>query len=49
MKFWLKQRLMRKKLSYADCLGYIIALREKIEFFTGEDDFKGLHNVEFVK
>ena len=49
MKFRLKHRLMKKKFSYADCLGYIISLKEKIKFLTGDDGFRNLPNVEFVK
>jgi len=47
MKFRLKHK--EKKLSYADCLGYVIALRLKIKFLTGDEDFRNLNNVEFLK
>lgn len=49
MKFRLKHRIRNKKLSYSDCLGYIIALKENAKFLTGDVDFKGLPNVEFVR
>lgn len=49
MKFRLKHRQMKKKFSYADCLGYIISLKEKIKFLTGDKQFKDFPNVEFVK
>ncbi len=49
MKFRLKHRLMKIKFSYADCLGYIVSLKEKIKFLTGDEGFKNLPNVEFVK
>ena len=39
----------RKKLSYADCIGYITALRNNMRFLTGDKEFKGMKNVEFVK
>jgi len=44
-------RLFYKKrdLSYADCLGYIIAKDLGIRFLTGDNQFKDLSNVEFVK
>jgi len=44
MKFKLKH-----KISYADCIGYTIALRKGIKFLTGDEDFKRIKNVEFVK
>ena len=52
---WIKDacefRLKYKKrdLSYADCLGYIIAENFGIKFLTGDNQFKDLPNVEFVK
>lgn len=39
----------KRKLSYADCIGYIIAKNMGFKFFTGEDFFENLENVEFVK
>src|SRR3989344_5020919 len=39
----------RKDVSYADCLGYIIAQELKIKFLTGDHQFEDLPNVEFVK
>ncbi len=47
MKFRLENK--EKKLSYADCLGYIMAKRLKIKFLTGDEGFRNLSNVEFVK
>ena len=38
-----------KELSYVDCIGYIIAKNMKIKFLTGDNDFKNINNVEFVK
>lgn len=40
---------LKLKLSYADCIGYITALKNKIKFVTGDDGFEKLDNVEFVK
>ena len=37
------------KPSFADCIGYITALRFGIKFLTGDNAFKNLDNVEFVK
>ena len=47
MKFRLKNK--KKGFSYTDCIGYIFALENKLKFLTGDDAFKGLENVEFVK
>jgi len=40
---------IKEKLSYIDCLGYIIALRNKIKFLTGDEKFRDMKNAEFVK
>lgn len=40
---------IKKKLSYIDCLGYAIAYNRKMKFLTGDKEFKGMKNVEFVK
>ena len=44
-------RLLHKKnnLSYADCLGYHLALEKGIKFLTGDIQFKNFPHVEFVK
>ena len=39
----------KRELSYADCLGYIIAKELNIKFLTGDKEFEDLPNVEFVK
>ena len=39
----------RRELSYADCVNYIAAKGLRIKLLTGDSDFKGLDNVEFVK
>ena len=39
----------KKSLSYADCIGYIFALENKLKFLTGDDAFRGMENVEFAK
>lgn len=38
-----------KNLSYVDCVGYIIARSRNINFLTGDKEFEGMDNVEFVK
>ncbi|MBI2631650.1 PIN domain-containing protein [Candidatus Pacearchaeota archaeon] len=42
-------KIKHKDLSIPDAIGYIVALRLEIRFLTGDDDFKDLENVEFVK
>lgn len=37
------------KLSYIDCIGYMLAKRLNIKFLTGDKAFENLENVEFVK
>ena len=38
-----------KKLSYVDCIGYVIAKANNLRFLTGDRQFEGMPNVEFVK
>ncbi len=38
-----------KKLSYIDCIGYILAKEQGIKFLTGDEGFRSMDNVEFVK
>lgn len=47
MKFKLLNQ--RKRMSYADCIGYCTALRNNAVFLTGDSAFQGLEGVEFVK
>ena len=44
-------KLTRKNqnLSYTDCIGYSYALKNGMKFLTGDRQFKGIDNVEFVK
>lgn len=46
-----RSRMLKKKksLSYADCINYSISSQLKIKLLTGDEDFKGMQNVEFVK
>ena len=39
----------KRRLSYADCIGYIYALKNDLVFLTGDKEVKGMKNVEFVK
>lgn len=38
-----------KKLSYADCVNYVSAKKLGVKLLTGDEDFAGMENVEFVK
>ena len=39
----------KRKLSYVDCIGYVISRKMNIKFLTGDKEFKNMENVEFVK
>ena len=45
----LKALFKERKLSYVDCVGYIIAKARGVKFLTGDRQFKDLENVEYVK
>lgn len=45
----MKFRVENKDFSYADCIGYILAKKNGVKFLTGDNQFKDLPNVEFVK
>ncbi len=47
MEFRLKWK--DRKVSITDCVGYIMAKKLGIKFLTGDKEFEGLDNVEFVK
>ena len=47
MKFRFENK--KKGLSYADCIGYVFALENKLKFLTGDGAFEGMVNVEFMK
>jgi len=42
-------RMKHRHLSYVDCLGYLMAMEMDIPFLTGDDAFRDLENVEFMK
>ena len=39
----------KRELSYADSVNFIAAKGLRLKLLTGDNDFKGLENVEFVK
>ncbi|MBU1202403.1 MAG: PIN domain-containing protein [Nanoarchaeota archaeon] len=45
----MKLKKERSKISYVDAIGYVIAQNEKVKFLTGDEEFKGMKNVEFQK
>ena len=47
MKFRLKWK--KRKVSIADCIGYIMAKKLGVKFLTGDKEFYGVENVEFVR
>jgi len=47
MKFKLEHNKM--SISYVDAIGYTIAKKEGMKFLTGDEAFKNMKNVEFVK
>ena len=42
-------KMGNKKLSYVDCIGYIAAKERNAVFLTGDEHFRNLSNVEFIK
>lgn len=44
-----RARNRKSKRSYVDCIGYTIALKKRITFLTGDNGFRNISNVEFVK
>ncbi len=47
MKFRFENKA--KKLSFIDCVGYVLAKEKNLIFLTGDEGFEGMDNVEFVK
>lgn len=39
----------KKRMSAPDCIGYTLAQRFGLKFLTGDNQFKGMKGVEFVK
>lgn len=40
---------LKKRFSFADCIGYVAALKLNAKFITGDYAFKDFENVEFVR
>lgn len=45
----MRLRLKHRRLSYADCIGYVTARHEGMKFLTGDRVFERMENVEFVR
>lgn len=45
----LRANMKKRSLSYVDCVGYTLARKMNIKFLTGDQQFKDLENVEYVK
>ena len=44
-----RKQYNKRNLSYADCMGYTYALLNNLKFLTGNEQFKDLPQVEFIK
>ena len=42
-------KVKNKHLSIPDAIGYIVAEKHNVKFLTGDEDFRDMLNVEFVK
>ena len=49
MVFRKNLRSKKIKISYIDCIGYMVAIANKARFLTGDSHFHELPNVEFIK
>ena len=47
MKFRAENK--KRKLSFIDCVGYVLAKENNMIFITGDEDFENLDNVDIVK
>jgi len=45
----LRVKNIKRNISMTDCIGYILAKSIGIKFLTGDKEFFGMENVEFVK
>jgi len=44
-----RKKNKKRNLSYADCIGYIYSIKNKLLFLTGDKEFKNISNVEFMR
>jgi len=45
----MKHQYRKEKLSYIDCIGYLLAKQQNVKFLTGDEKFRDKKGVEFVK
>lgn len=45
----MKFRHLKKRMSFIDCIGYNLAKKHNARFLTGDESFREMENVEFVK
>ncbi|MEK6893449.1 MAG: PIN domain-containing protein [Nanoarchaeota archaeon] len=45
----MKNKYAKEKLSFVDCIGYLLAKKHNAKFLTGDSKFESKDNVEFVK
>mgnify|MGYP001573500077 CR=1 FL=1 len=45
----MKFRHLKDRLSFIDCIGYVLAKKNNAKFITGDERFRHKENVEFVK
>ena len=45
----MKLKFLKQRLSFVDCIGYILAKKNNAKFLTGDERFRHKENVEFVK
>lgn len=45
----MKLKFLKERLSFVDCIGYVLAKKHNAKFLTGDEKFRHKENVEFVK
>ena len=45
----MKFKFLKQRLSFIDCIGYVLAKKYNAKFLTGDEKFRHKENVEFVK
>lgn len=45
----LRNKNKKHRMSYIDCIGYTVSIRNGCRFLTGDEAFRNFPNVEFVK
>ena len=45
----MKFKFVKQKISFIDCICYLIAKKNNAKFLTGDEHFRNKDNVEFVK